>query len=70
MITREPCGVVAAITPWNFPLYLACTKIVPALAMGNSVVIKPAEQSPLTTIRIAELAVEAGRVRNFSVDFI
>ncbi|MDF1795289.1 MAG: aldehyde dehydrogenase [Coxiellaceae bacterium] len=59
-ITREPCGVVGIITPWNFPLYLAALKFAPALAAGNSVVIKPAEQSPLTTIRIAELAAEAG----------
>ncbi len=60
MITREPLGVIAAVVPWNFPLLMACWKIGPALAAGNSVILKPAEQSPLTTIRIAELAAEAG----------
>ncbi|HVV67478.1 MAG TPA: aldehyde dehydrogenase [Gammaproteobacteria bacterium] len=60
LITREPIGVVGAVTPWNFPLYLACAKIGPALVTGNSVIIKPAEQSPLTTIFIAELAANAG----------
>jgi len=60
MITREPLGVVAAVVPWNFPLMMAAWKIGPALAAGNSVILKPAEQSPLTAIRIAELAVEAG----------
>ncbi len=60
LITREPLGVVGAVIPWNFPLYLACSKIGPALATGNSVIIKPAEQSPLTSIFIAELAAEAG----------
>lgn len=60
LITREPLGVVAAVVPWNFPLMMACWKLGPALAAGNSVVLKPAEQSPLTAIRIAELAVEAG----------
>ena len=60
MITREPLGVVAAVVPWNFPLLMACWKIGPALAAGNSVILKPAEQSPLTAIRIAELAAEAG----------
>lgn len=60
LITREPLGVVAAVVPWNFPLLMACWKLGPALAAGNSVVLKPAEQSPLTAIRIAELAVEAG----------
>lgn len=60
LITREPVGVVAAVTPWNYPLYLACSKIVPALAAGNSVIIKPAEQTPLTTIYLAKLASEAG----------
>ncbi len=59
-ITREPCGVVVGVTPWNFPFYLACGKMAAALAMGNSVILKPAEQSPLTTLRLAELAVEAG----------
>ncbi|TXH32779.1 MAG: aldehyde dehydrogenase [Rhodospirillaceae bacterium] len=60
LITREPLGVVAAVVPWNFPLLMACWKLGPAMAAGNSVVLKPAEQSPLTAIRIAELAVEAG----------
>lgn len=60
MITREPLGVVAAVVPWNFPLLMASWKLGPALATGNSVVLKPAEQSPLTALRIAELATEAG----------
>ncbi|WP_259782868.1 aldehyde dehydrogenase [Aestuariispira ectoiniformans] len=60
LITREPVGVVAAIVPWNFPLMMACWKLGPALATGNSVILKPAEQSPLTALRIAELAAEAG----------
>lgn len=59
-ITHEPLGVVAAVVPWNFPLKMASWKVAPALAAGNSVVLKPAEQSPLTAIRIAGLAVEAG----------
>jgi acyl-CoA reductase-like NAD-dependent aldehyde dehydrogenase len=59
-ITREPVGVVAAVTPWNFPLMISSWKLAPALAVGNSVVLKPAEQSPLTCLRAAELAVEAG----------
>lgn len=56
----EPLGVVGAITPWNFPLHLAMWKVAPALAAGNSVVLKPAEQSPLTALRLGELALEAG----------
>ncbi len=60
LVTREPLGVVGAIVPWNFPLLMAVWKIAPALACGNSVVLKPSEKSPLTAIRIAELAVEAG----------
>ncbi|CAM5285958.1 Aldehyde dehydrogenase PuuC OS=Stutzerimonas stutzeri OX=316 GN=CXK95_07195 PE=3 SV=1 [Stutzerimonas stutzeri] len=60
LVTREPVGVVAAIVPWNFPLMMACWKLGPALATGNSVVLKPSEKSPLTAIRIAALAVEAG----------
>lgn len=59
-ITREPIGVVAAVVPWNFPLLMACWKLGPALAAGNSVVLKPAEQSSLTALRLAELAMEAG----------
>ncbi len=60
MITREPLGVVAAVVPWNFPLLMAAWKFAPALAAGNSIIIKPAEQSPLSALRIAELAAEAG----------
>jgi acyl-CoA reductase-like NAD-dependent aldehyde dehydrogenase len=60
MLVREPLGVVGAVVPWNFPLMMASWKIGPALATGNSVVLKPAEQSPLTALRLAELATEAG----------
>ena len=60
LITREPVGVVGAIVPWNFPLVMASWKLGPALATGNSVVLKPSEKSPLTALRIAELAIEAG----------
>ncbi len=60
MITREPIGVVGAVVPWNFPLLMASWKLGPALATGNSVILKPAEQSPLTALRMAELAAEAG----------
>ena len=60
MITREPLGVVGAVVPWNFPLDMATWKAAAALAMGNSVVLKPAEQSPLSALRLAELASEAG----------
>jgi gamma-glutamyl-gamma-aminobutyraldehyde dehydrogenase len=60
LVTREPLGVVGAVTPWNFPLDLAVWKIAPALAVGNSVVLKPAEQAPLSSLLLAELAVEAG----------
>ena len=60
MITREPLGVVAAVVPWNFPLLMASWKLGPALAAGNSVILKPAEQSPLSALRLAELAAEAG----------
>ncbi|WP_066016710.1 aldehyde dehydrogenase family protein [Endozoicomonas atrinae] len=60
MITREPIGVVAAITPWNFPLYMAIWKVGSALAMGNSVVVKPSERASLTTIELGKLALEAG----------
>lgn len=56
---HEPLGVIGAITPWNFPLHMAMWKVAPALAVGNSVVLKPAEQSPLTAIRVGELALEA-----------
>jgi len=57
---REPLGVVGAIVPWNFPLLLATCKLGPALACGNTVVYKPAEQTPLTALKLGELAVEAG----------
>jgi len=60
LITREPIGVVGAIVPWNFPLIMAAWKIGPALAAGNSFILKPSEKSPLTAIRIAALAAEAG----------
>ena len=60
LVTREPVGVVGAIVPWNFPLMMACWKLGPALSTGNSVILKPSEKSPLTAIRIAALAVEAG----------
>ena len=59
-ITREPIGVVAAVVPWNFPLMMSAWKVAPALAVGNSVVLKPAEQSPLSALRLAALAAEAG----------
>src|SRR5690606_26678474 len=57
---REPVGVCGQIVPWNFPLAMACGKLGPALAAGCTVVLKPAEQTPLSTIRLGELALEAG----------
>lgn len=60
LITREAVGVVAAIVPWNFPLIMASWKLGPALAAGNSVILKPSEKSPLTAIKLAALAKEAG----------
>jgi acyl-CoA reductase-like NAD-dependent aldehyde dehydrogenase len=60
LITREPVGVVGVIVPWNYPMIMAAWKLGPALAAGNSVVLKPSEKSPLTALRLAELAVEAG----------
>ncbi|NBF06294.1 aldehyde dehydrogenase family protein [Pseudomonas sp. Fl5BN2] len=60
LVTREPSGVVAAIVPWNFPLIMASWKFAPALAAGNSFILKPSEKSPLTAIRIAQLALDAG----------
>jgi len=57
---REPVGVVGAITPWNFPLLLVSWKLAPALACGNTVVLKPAEETPLTALRLAEICQEAG----------
>ena len=60
LITREPVGVVGVIVPWNYPMIMAAWKIAPALAAGNSIVLKPSEKSPLTALRLAELALEAG----------
>lgn len=60
MVTKEPLGVVVAVVPWNFPMLMASWKVAPALATGNSVILKPAEQSSLSAIRLAELALEAG----------
>ena len=60
MIRREPIGVVGAIVPWNYPILMACWKIAPALVVGNSVVLKPSEKSPLTALRLGDLAIEAG----------
>ena len=60
LVTKETVGVVAAIVPWNFPLVMASWKIAPALTAGNSVILKPSEKSPLTAIKIAALAKEAG----------
>src|SRR5579872_5794824 len=60
IVTREPMGVVGAIVPWNYPLLMAAWKIGPVLAAGNSMVLKPSEKSPLTALRVAELAVAAG----------
>ena len=58
--TREPVGVVGQIIPWNFPLLMAAWKLGPALATGNCVILKPAEQTPLTALRLGEIMVEAG----------
>ena len=60
MITHEPLGVVGAITPWNYPMLMAVWKLAPILAAGNCVVLKPAEQAPLSCLRLAKLFVEAG----------
>ncbi|WP_342130257.1 aldehyde dehydrogenase [Hydrogenophaga sp. OTU3427] len=60
LITRQPVGVVGVIVPWNYPMIMAAWKIAPALAAGNSVVLKPSEKSPLTALRLAELALAAG----------
>src|SRR5579875_3086381 len=60
LIGREPIGVVGAVVPWNYPLIVTAWKLAPALAAGNSVVLKPAEQSPLSALALAELAAEAG----------
>ncbi len=60
LITREPMGVIGAVVPWNYPMIMAAWKLGPALAAGNSVVLKPSEKSPLTALRLAEIAVDAG----------
>lgn len=60
MILREPLGVVGAISPWNYPLLMAAWKIAPALAAGNTVVLKPAEQAPMSCLRLGELFLQAG----------
>lgn len=60
LITREAMGVIGVIVPWNYPMIMASWKLGPALAAGNSVVLKPSEKSPLTALRLAELAIEAG----------
>jgi gamma-glutamyl-gamma-aminobutyraldehyde dehydrogenase len=60
LVLREPYGVVGAISPWNYPLLMATWKIAPALAAGNTVVLKPAEQAPMSCLKLAELFVEAG----------
>ncbi|TDC47933.1 aldehyde dehydrogenase family protein [Jiangella ureilytica] len=57
---REPVGVVAGIVPWNFPLLMACFKVIPAVTAGNTVVLKPAEQTPLSALRLGELFLQAG----------
>jgi len=62
MLRREPLGIVAGITPWNYPLMMAIWKIAPALAAGNVQVVKPSEQTPLTTLRFVQLAHEAGAI--------
>lgn len=59
-VLREPVGVVGAIVPWNYPLPLATLKVAPALAMGNAVILKPAEEAPLTCLYLGQLALEAG----------
>ncbi|GAA3057396.1 MULTISPECIES: aldehyde dehydrogenase [Actinomycetes] len=60
LVQREPLGVIAAVVPWNYPLEITTWKLAPALITGNSVVLKPATQSPLTALRLADLAAEAG----------
>jgi gamma-glutamyl-gamma-aminobutyraldehyde dehydrogenase len=63
LVVREPVGVVGCVLPWNFPMLMMAWKIAPALAAGNTVIVKPAEQTSLTALRIAELALEAGLPR-------
>jgi betaine-aldehyde dehydrogenase len=60
LVRREPIGVVGSIAPWNYPLQMAAWKVLPAIAAGNTIVLKPAEMTPLTTLLFAELATEAG----------
>jgi acyl-CoA reductase-like NAD-dependent aldehyde dehydrogenase len=60
MTFREPLGVVGLITPWNFPLVIACWKVAPALAAGNTIVLKPAELTPLTALELEKIALDAG----------
>ena len=60
LIVKEPAGVVGLVLPWNFPLLMASWKLAPALAAGRSCIVKPAEQTPLTAFRLAELAQESG----------
>src|SRR5205085_38485 len=60
LVTKEPAGVVGAVTPWNYPLLMPAWKLGPALGAGNSVVLKPAEQTPLSAIRLGIIAAEAG----------
>lgn len=64
LITNVPYGVVGAIIPWNYPLFMAVWKFAPALIVGNSVILKPAEQSPHSVLKVAELAIEAGIPEN------
>ncbi len=58
MIRRDPIGVVGSIAPWNYPLMMAAWKIAPALAAGNTMVLKPSEQTPLTTLKLAKIVAE------------
>ena len=67
MIVREPIGVVAAVLPWNFPILMLAWKLGPALAAGNCLIVKPAEETSMTALRIADLAHEAGIPRACSV---
>src|SRR5258708_1462018 len=60
IIRREPIGVVASVAPWNYPFMMAAWKIGPALAAGNTVVLKPSVETPLTALKLGELALEAG----------
>jgi len=60
MVTREPLGVIGAVVPWNYPMMITSWKLGPALAMGNTIVVKPAENSSLSALKMAELAIAAG----------